>query len=335
MAESEKDQKRLPYVGVSGFMSRAEVDQALAGFPEMGRQLMVGVLASSKTLCGKTNKYPRRYPKVEDIAGIFSPDPRCLNLVHVSTDSEPSTIDGKLIPIEIDMMRAFRAGGPLCHGVQLNNATGRVSLKALDAFRGMCPTASRVVLQTGPRWLATRIESDSLSKSLMMYSGVITDILIDASGGRGRAIDPEETQRLVREARSSLAHYGVPDGSIGLGVAGGLCAGWLPRIQRLAVEEAPISIDAESLLRDDTDWGGNLDMVKVHAYLSAAGKLFARPSSEAIVSAARAAVVLVGLEGRFAVHRLAERTIAMELGRALTEPEVAAVEAACDAELSK
>ena len=36
------------YIGVSGFVSRAEVVSALDAFPDCRRQLMVGVLASEK-----------------------------------------------------------------------------------------------------------------------------------------------------------------------------------------------------------------------------------------------------------------------------------------------
>lgn len=52
-----------PYIGITGFMSRDEVEEVLTVFPENStRKLMVGVLASEKTLHGPTNKWPNRYP---------------------------------------------------------------------------------------------------------------------------------------------------------------------------------------------------------------------------------------------------------------------------------
>lgn len=264
------------YVGVSGFMSSTEVRAALEAFPDCGRQLMVGVLASSKTLCGLPNKYPRRYPQREVIAGIFVDDPRALNLVHVATDGDRSTIDGKFIPIEIDLWRGFEAGGPLCHGVQLNGATPRLRPEALHAFKAMCPTAKRIVLQVGPRWLDARSKADGFLKSLAMYAGTVTDILLDVSGGNGKAIKIETARELVVDARRSLSHWGVTADQMAIGIAGGLCAETLPGIRGLLEEQAPLSIDAEGRLRDDADGGGNLDLAKVRAYLETAGRVVIR-----------------------------------------------------------
>ena len=262
-----------PYIGVSGFMSANEVRAALDAFPDCGRQLMVGVLASSKTLCGLPNKYPRRYPLAADIAGIFVDDPRCLNLVHVATDGDKSTVDGKLIPIEIDLWRGFTAGGPLCHGVQFNGATQRLRPEALHAFKAMCPTAKRIVLQVGPRWLDARSAADSFMKSLARYAGTATDILLDLSGGNGRLINPETARDLAVDARKSLAHWGVAPGEMAIGIAGGLCAETLPGIRGLLEEQGPLSIDAEGRLRDDADGGGNLDLDKARSYLATGGRV--------------------------------------------------------------
>lgn len=264
------------YVGVSGFMSSAEVCAALEVFPACGRQLMVGVLASSKTLCGLPNKYPRRYPLAADIAGIFVDDARALNLVHVATDGDKSTVDGKLIPIEIDLWRGFLAGGPLCHGVQLNGATQRLRPEALHAFKAMCPTAKHIVLQVGPRWLDARSAADSFMKSLARYAGTATDILLDVSGGNGRLINPETARELVVDARRSLAHWGIAADRMGIGIAGGLCAETLPGIRGLLEEQGPLSIDMEGRIRDDADGGGNMDLDKMRAALAVAGRVVTR-----------------------------------------------------------
>lgn len=58
------------YVGITGFMNRAEVDACLSALPK-NMTLMCGVLVSQKTLRGERNKWHRRYPRIEDIAGIF------------------------------------------------------------------------------------------------------------------------------------------------------------------------------------------------------------------------------------------------------------------------
>lgn len=95
--------KNYPYIGITGFMSSDEVRLILDTFIKSrpwvrnsfgqtvfrgknDRILMVGVLASMKTLYGKTNKWPNRYPKIEDIKNIFLCNSKhLLNLIHYGT----------------------------------------------------------------------------------------------------------------------------------------------------------------------------------------------------------------------------------------------------------
>ena len=243
------------YIGVSGFMSRAEVDLALAAFPPADRLLMVGVLASSKTLAGTQNNYPRRYPMRDDIAGIFSDDPRCLNLVHYATggESDPEELADALY-------EAIRYGGPHCHGLQVNAAWPPVG--ALREIREHLPDR-RIVLQLGPGVLAAGPTVDFVRR-LDTYDGAVTDVLIDASGGRGLPIDLHTATRWLCEVGERI--------DAGRGIAGGLCAEAVPTIADLLYfEEYGVSIDAEGRLRDDADGGGNLDLDKVRRYLAAAG----------------------------------------------------------------
>ena len=100
----------MRYVGVSGFVSRAEADFALSVLPA-GLTLMVGVLASPKSLSDIKNAWHKRYAAPADISGVFSPDPRCLNLLHWSDDK----------PADAARVRQLRTvAGPYCHGFQLN-----------------------------------------------------------------------------------------------------------------------------------------------------------------------------------------------------------------------
>jgi len=232
------------YVGVSGFMRQDEVRGALAAFPDCGRSLMVGVLVSAKTLGGERNKYPNRYPLVDDIAGIFVDDPRCLNLIHYSSDVAP---DGGTL------LRLLDLGGPHCHGFQFNGAWPRIwdldrlLVAAESANRGL-----RIVLQ------ARRGTDGFLLPPADHYDDAATDILLDASGGRGLPLD-------VAAAREGLSELLDWDG-IGLGVAGGLCAETVGALAPLMAEYPGLSIDAEGRLRTAED---DLDMDKVRAYLRA------------------------------------------------------------------
>ena len=102
-----------PYIGVTGFMSRAEVLEAFKVIPkESERRLMVGVLMSSATLNGQLGKWPGRYPKKENVEDIFINSPRVLNLIHYST-AYSGSLHGQLEEIT-------KLAGPYLDGFQLN-----------------------------------------------------------------------------------------------------------------------------------------------------------------------------------------------------------------------
>ncbi|MGK3995019.1 hypothetical protein [Sorangium sp. So ce1024] len=244
----------LPYCGISGLVSRTEVLAALAAFPDCGRQLMVGVLASEKTLAGQTNRYFRRYPKVENISHVFVDDPRCLNLLHYGADTPPDATT---------LIRLFELAGPLCHGFQFNGAWPyRADLFRLHEAAAHRGRDLRVVLQVR---VPNRQGTATVTwPSHGHYGGLFSDILLDASGGTGRAFDYSYAETWVEEVR---ARYGD---KIGVGIAGGLCAETLAPVAPVLAEGA--SCDAEGRLRDGADGGGRLDLDRVKAYLAAAAE---------------------------------------------------------------
>lgn len=234
------------YVGVSGFMTQGEVRAALASFPDCGRQLMVGVLASQKTLNDEPVRLRRRYPPHGEIRGIFMDDPRCLNLVHYASDAPPE-------PFYLGCL--LGVSGPHCHGVQFN-------------VTWPTPKHVAVLLEYVPKWrvvLQVRgfLSADAIVAALRPYRGLATDVLLDSSGGRGEPLDVDLVRRWVDGIRGAALGFTI-------GIAGGLCAENLSSVAALMREG--VSIDAEGRLRDDADRGGNLDIDKVRAYLGAAGK---------------------------------------------------------------
>jgi hypothetical protein len=236
------------YIGCSGLVSRAEVLAALAAFPDFGRQLMVGVLASEKTLAGQRNRWFRRYPRVENIAGVFLDDPRCLNLVHFGADEPPDATT---------LARLFDLAGPLCHGFQFNGAwPWSANIETLCRMFERAGKTPRIVLQAGLGTTAAQV-------GLYVRRGVATDVLIDASGGTGKPVDPEYAAFWFEKFRAMFP-------SLGIGVAGGLSAETVPQVAGLL--QAGASCDAESGLRDGADGGGRLVQEKVEAWLKATGE---------------------------------------------------------------
>jgi hypothetical protein len=246
-----------PYIGVTGFMTEVEVAAAVAAFDALPnsrqRVLMVGVLASSKTLRGEQNRWPNRYPKVGEIARLLSPHRRVLNLIHFATDDQHTLRD------QIEQLMDF--GGRYLDGFQLN-----MSWPEPDHFRVV--QGMRIVLQLGPRALAMCNDPDQVAVRLDDYNSLITDVLLDGSGGHGVPIDVESAATYVRA-------IGARHRELGLGVAGGLSHEGLDRIQPLMDEFPWLSFDAEGRLRtpapEDT-----LDLELTRRYIAKAGSMCSR-----------------------------------------------------------
>lgn len=240
-----------PYIGVSGLTLASQTRAALAVMPtHSSHLLMVGALATHETLVGDHRglRKPGRYPLVEDIADVFVDDPRTLNLVHYATKN------AEALPRELARLRG-RYAGTLCHGVQLN-----LCWPDPASFREET-VGWRVVLQVGPQALAA-VDNDpeALATRLEGYAHHITDVLVDPSAGKGLCFDPKRATALLAAVRARHP-------TLGLGVAGGLCAATMASAATVAANISPLSLDAESGLRNERDW---LSLPALHSYLTTA-----------------------------------------------------------------
>lgn len=259
-----------PYVGITGFMRREEVEVLLENTdPELfggRRQLMVGVLVSSKTMAGLPNRWPGRYPKIEEISGILTDSEYCTNIIHFNTDNP-----GDLAK---DLVQLMEIGGPNCHGVQLN--VRWPDPQVLADFKEKFER-KRIILQLGrsilnrATWNTTEFQA-SLERYLSGFTPIIDDILYDPSGGHGRTDwAPDETLNFFRKLKSLVFPH------VGLGFAGGLCAEKLPNYRFLFDEFRMIlSIDIEGAVRTPKHDPptSSLNIYKAYAYLIGALSMF-------------------------------------------------------------
>lgn len=230
-----------PYIGITGFTARWEVQQVLKYASEIlkpdnpERLIMIGVLASLTTLRNGKNKWPNRYPEMDKIAGIFVQHPLALNLVHYNTNEPSSLFD--------QMVEMTEWGSSYMQGFQLNISWPDIS--ALANYRRIYPE-KQIVLQIGLRALeAVDNSPKETADRVWEYGKMIDYILLDASGGYGRVLDPE----FALDFLEPIWFLGSMD-HLGLGVAGGLCPKTLHLIGPLIKEFSnDLSIDAESGLR--------------------------------------------------------------------------------------
>lgn len=240
---------RKPYIGITGFMNKEEVARVLEAMPETCQHLlMIGALASSKTLRGIPVRRPNRYPRVSQIAPIFPNDPRVLNLIHYHTEDTGSLYD------QLQEMSAF--GGAYCNGFQLNITWPPPD--ALCRYKKDHP-GDALVLQIGSRALeAIGHSATELAKKIFgEYAHLVDYILLDQSGGTGKPLPAKATLEY-------LFHLSLLSCPLGLGVAGGLSPETLILLKPFARYFNWLSIDAEGGLRTEDD---RLDVIKAQKYL--------------------------------------------------------------------
>ncbi|MBI2609858.1 hypothetical protein HYW53_01635 [Candidatus Giovannonibacteria bacterium] len=226
----------MPYIGVTGFMTPQEVRLIQRQFDKTSiRKLMVGVLVSSKTLKGLTNKYPRQFPSVGRVCEIFQNHHCSVNLIHYSSDKPDSLCEQLLTLVDV--------GGENLTGFQLNIAWPKIG--ELEKFRAITDFKFRIVLQVGREALLgiNCGASEKVAEHLMRYADLIDDVLIDESAGTGKPLDVERTMEYFQEFREK----GI---EIGFGMAGGLGPETLYLVERVRDKFPDISFDAQKELRD-------------------------------------------------------------------------------------
>lgn len=256
--------KKKSYVGVTGFMSPKEVTETLKDIDlkKADRLLMIGVLASSKTIQGISNKWPNRYPPLGEIKNIFQENENCLNLVHYNT-KQPEDLLAQLVQITDEV-------GPVLHGFQLNIAWP--DPKTLEKYHNLCPGKTIVLQIGGHAFEIVENESTYLARKVKDYLGLIDYVLLDPSGGLGQPFNPVSIKNYLYE----LQKY---ENGLGVGTAGGLSPTTLHLLEPLIKDYPDISIDAEGRLRTKED---QLDVVITREYIQKSLNMFEKKSLESM-----------------------------------------------------
>lgn len=184
---NRKERTLLPrYIGFTGATDSEDLVKILTtSVPRNATHyVMVGVLASDKTLRGEQNKYPGRYPVREKLASVFVGHERAINLIHLHTESNSTALLRSMETIHELGVFNFGCESQLC-GFQLNVRWPEI--RVLERYRKAFDTNTRrmvIVLQVGngameevggqPREMADRVND---------YGDLIDYVLIDPSGG--------------------------------------------------------------------------------------------------------------------------------------------------------
>lgn len=248
----------LPYIGITDFDSRASVDRMWEVFKNRrghlaGYQLHVGVMMSRKTLYGLPSKWSNVWPRKDELPDIFG-HPDTYNCLHYADyDGLPGLSDSLADAVG-------HCGGRL-HAVQLDMVWP--DHREIKRFHAAHPHLE-IILQIG-RLAFASVENDPerLIDRLRRYTGATQRLLLDRSGGEGKALNADLIAPHLRMVRTHLP-------TLGLGVAGGLGPRTISLLDPLLVEFNGLSIDAQGRLRPSGDAKDPVDWDMAAAYLERA-----------------------------------------------------------------
>lgn len=246
------------YIGITDFTDHHQVRDMLGvmrrAYKEKRthatRKLMVGVMMSHKTLRGLESSWSAVFPPKEKIAEIFSFDSafNCLHYADYDGQTEWA-----------DLYDAIIYGGIGIRALQLDMVwpDPDIILPAVHSSRKQL----EVILQVG-RKAFEKVENDpkELTLKLLEYEGAITHVLLDKSGGEGKAMDTTGLLPFMERIQEKLPWLAI-------GVAGGLGPGRMDLLGDLPARFPNLNIDAQGQLRPSGSARNPIDWNMAAQYL--------------------------------------------------------------------
>lgn len=229
-----------PYFGIAGVSDPGEIHMITSTMPTRMRdkrfshRLAIGVLATAATMAGRQASKPKRYPPIDAWRKLVPPPDLGFTLLHYGFKSGDP--DEQLAKIQLP--GEFRG---IQWNVPLDVAASKAHIEALAPWTGL-----RVVLQL-------RLEGEPTADRLITIArahlarGAVTDVLLDASAGKGRPMNVEYVAGILKR------FFGWFRDEIGIGVAGGLRPGSMAHVSNWLKLYPRLSVDIESGARDEDD----------------------------------------------------------------------------------
>lgn len=250
--------KKGPYIGITGFMTRKEVEEVMSVIPkDAKRKFMVGVLTSFKRISEGKNNWPNSFPEPKDMGCILTDDKRALNLFHYWYGNTCRFLDEEIERIIEDF------GGSNLDGFQFNTKDWPRTSR-MTSIRRMFPEM-RIVLQAGEEYVTEDLKSPAIlveSFKRAYPNGEVDDLILDLSRGLGKPMNVDLILRHVDALYSA-------DLGIGVTVAGGRDSTNIHEVMPI-LRNYPVSWDTQHNVRNDDD---SLNLDKAKAYTIESYKL--------------------------------------------------------------
>lgn len=243
-----------PYIGVTDFTSRSQVERAKAAITG-NRRLHVGVMTSFKVQRGiPTSKgWENVWLNPRGIQELFINDPDVYNVIHYA-DYDHTELDRAPTTVE-DLLRAWDMSGRYVNAIQLDMVWPRVEM--LEEFLHCRPQAE-LILQVSSK--AIEFAKGYWTEELDKYAGLVDYVLLDAGMGRGTTFDPTDIL-------SQLEYVSWDFTNDQIAVAGGLGPDTYQNLKPILDEYPEVSCDAQGRLRPSHNALDPLDMDLVEKYI--------------------------------------------------------------------
>ena len=291
--------RAAPYVGISGVVSIAQQTALHAAAAGAGlvtpwssqapppsvdrRRLLLGVKATHKTqVLDVPNKYGADwYPVGDGIraalandTGSFADGQGTMRVAQVYAEPESIAEDPRYLDAFVTGL-VRRTTGWLTH-VQFDMLPWDTEPATVAGVLDSLATIGIGVLLQAHGPAMSRLGPRGCAEALAPYAHTLTHVLFDASHGTGTRLDPAALLPFLDAAAESdtLAH-------VGLGVAGGLDAATLPRLEPLLIRHPDLSWDAEGRLHPERlDGSRPLNLDAAALYLRASATLLSSTPEE-------------------------------------------------------
>ncbi len=249
--------KKYRTIGITGFMNPAEIRSAAMSFRMIQSQFlraenhkefvfMAGILISSKTVRGMSNKHPHSFPPMTAVSKLVSTacELGALPLIHFHTDMPEE--------FRTDIQRINAIAGDGLGGFQFNLTWP--SIDNLYWLRCTYPNAY-VILSVGPDLL--REDPIHIYELLKPYidGELINSVILDPSIGTGTLLDIKVLSPILEIVRYQ---------PIDVVLSGGLCAETVPSLGVLRSSGIEFGTDAQGKIQKP---GGGIDLDACDEYL--------------------------------------------------------------------
>lgn len=238
-----------PYIGVTDFTTRAEVEAVKALIPEsVNRRLHVGAMMSYKTLnhIPTNTGWEKIWLNEQGLHRLFVADKSVFNVLHYA-DYEDKTDLSHLVA-------ATMQAGPGMEGLQLDMKWPLPSMLSqyMSAFGHV-----KLIVQIGATAMS---ESSDWERDLAAYEGIADYVLLDSGMGRGKTFNPDF---MLGNVAVTLKYFDQNQ----IAVAGGLGPETYLNLKPIVELYPEISCDAQGRLRPSGNAKDPLDFNLVGQYI--------------------------------------------------------------------